>query len=107
MEFNESFLFAFEVICYAAPIIAAIIGLLNPKSGDDEKSTEDAVVVSKRKTLNSDHSKSQYFVTFEFPLNNRRVEFEVDEEKYELMFEDDRGELDFKGYTYIKFVRKI
>jgi hypothetical protein len=46
----------------------------------------------------------EYYVTFEFS-SRRRVEFDVSEEEYGLIVENDKGTLTFQGTRFISFVR--
>lgn len=52
----------------------------------------------------SGSTRHEYFITFEF-ASRRRVEFDVSEEEYGLIVENDKGTLTFQGTRFISFLR--
>ncbi|MEH7072716.1 DUF2500 domain-containing protein [Neobacillus drentensis] len=67
-----------------------------------------AFVVSKRTEVsgggNDSHSRTWYYVTFQFESGDR-MEFGVNGQEYGLLAEGDNGELSFQGTRYHGFTR--
>ncbi len=98
-----------EIVGAISSILYVIInrGNKEKETKTNEERTEYVKVVSKRKILCIDESKSQYFVTFEFELNKKLLELDVPLDNYEWLVEGVEGKLSFKGYKFIKFEKKV
>lgn len=54
--------------------------------------------------MNTTHSTTRYFITFEVESGDR-IEFLIPDMEYGLLVEGDRGKLTFQGTRYLSFVR--
>ena len=79
--------------------------------GVARRRTVDAMIVKKRLSCTShhhgaevftDHERTNYFVTFQLEKNNR-IELQVKEGQYDLLFDGERGKLTFRGKRFIRF----
>ena len=86
-------------------IKAAIGGGIAPRR------TVEAMIVKKRLSCErhhhgaevfTDHERTNYFVTFQLERNNR-IELQVKESQYDLLFDGERGKLTYQGKRYIRF----
>ena len=77
----------------------------------NRKRTVDAMIVRKRQSCTqhhhgaeifTDHEKMNYFITFQFDKNTR-VELQVKEYHYDLLFDGERGRLTYRGKKFIRF----
>lgn len=73
--------------------------------------TVEAMIVKKRLSCDlhhhgaevfTNHERTNYFVTFQIQ-NNQRIELQVKESQYDLLFDGERGRLTFQGKRYIRF----
>ena len=65
--------------------------------------TADATVIAKRMHVFGDHSRTYYYVTFEF-IDRRRLELKVPDDQYGYMIEGDVGALSYQGTMFVSFV---
>ncbi len=73
--------------------------------------TVEAMIVKKRLScvqhhhgaeVFTNHERTNYFVTFQLDKNNR-IELQVKESQYDLLFDGERGKLTFQGKRFIRF----
>ena len=64
-----------------------------------------ATVVTKRTKVWGDHSRTDYYATFQFASGDR-MEMHMTGQEYGMLVEGDRGDLTFQGTRYLGFVRK-
>ena len=50
----------------------------------------------------TNHERTNYFVTFQLDKNNR-IELQVKESQYDLLFDGERGKLTYKGKRFVRF----
>ena len=83
------------------------------KNNNSPKLTVEALVVSKREDVSSHHhtgdisgfhSRTDYYVTFEFESGDRQ-EFHISGSDYGMLAENDRGMLSFQGTRFLGFDR--
>lgn len=95
------------VFCYAifSFIKAALSGSLAPRR------TVEAMIVKKRLSCDrhhhgvevfNNHERTSYFVTFQLE-RNYRIELQVKETQYDLLFDGERGKLTYQGKRFIRF----
>ena len=94
-------------------IIRAIVGTMTGSSGGTfgRRQTVDAMIVKKRLNCSrhhhgaeiiENHDRTTYHVTFQID-RGPRVELQVKESQYDLLFDGERGKLTFKGKRFIRF----
>lgn len=73
--------------------------------------TVDAMIVKKRLSCEqhhhgvevfTNHERTNYFITFQLERNNR-IELQVKESQYDLLFDGERGKLTYRGKRFIRF----
>lgn len=64
-----------------------------------------ATVVTKRTKVWGDHSRTDYYATFQFASGDR-LELEVPDHQFGYLVEGDKGELTFQGTRFLDFQRK-
>ncbi|MCA0969327.1 DUF2500 domain-containing protein [Halobacillus litoralis] len=101
------------VIVFGSILVSVIKGIRTYRKNENApKLTVPAVIVSKRTDLSRrsggtehhSHTRTNYFVTFEFESGDRS-EFKVSGEQYGLLVEEDEGTLTFQGSRYGGFTR--
>jgi hypothetical protein len=79
--------------------------------GFTPKRTVDAMIVKKRLSCDrhhhgvevfTNHEQTNYFITFQLDRNNR-IELQVKESQYDLLFDGERGKLTYRGKRLIRF----
>ncbi len=95
------FLLVFGII--AVSIIQSV-GKWN-KNNNSPKLTVDAKVIAKRTHVWGDHSRTDYFITFEVESGDR-MELEIPDNQFGFLVEGDKGKLTFQGTRYLGFERK-
>ena len=66
--------------------------------------TSKATVVTKRTHVWGDHSRTDYYVTFQFESGDR-LELEIPHDRFGYLVEGDRGNLTFQGTRFLSFER--
>ena len=92
-------------------LVAFIIGMTlaqnikkNRINDNSPRVTSAAEVVTKRTHVWGDHSRTDYFVTFQFESGDR-LELHVPSSQFGYLVEGDRGELTFQGTRFLGFER--
>lgn len=90
-----------------AMIIATFIQSARRERKNDHspRLTVYATVVAKRMHVWGDHSRTEYFATFEVASGDR-MELEVAHDQFGYLVEHDRGELTFQGTRFLSFNRQ-
>lgn len=100
-------IFAF---CWVSIPVSIILMVVNRIGG--KRQTVDAMIVAKRLNcarhhhgaeIISDHEPTTYHITFQID-KGPRVELQVKESQYDLMFDGERGKLTYKGKRFIRFI---
>ena len=76
----------------------------NQKNNNSPRLTTEATVVTKRTNVWGDHSRTNYYVTFQFESGDR-LELEIPHTQFGYLVEGDRGKLTFQGTRYLNFER--
>ena len=66
--------------------------------------TSEATVVTKRTHVWGDHSRTDYYVTFQFESGDR-LELEIPHNQFGYLVEGDKGKLTFQGTRFLEFNR--
>lgn len=66
--------------------------------------TSEATVVTKRTHVWGDHSRTDYYITFQFESGDR-LELEIPHNQFGYLVEGDRGKLTFQGTRFLEFER--
>lgn len=74
------------------------------KNDKSPRLTVEAEIVSKRMHVWGDHSRTQYYATFEVSSGDR-MELLVPHDQYGYLVEHDRGQLSFQGTRFLDFQR--
>lgn len=87
-------------------IVAALVqnSRKNRRNDQSPRLTAEATVVTKRTHVWGDHSRTDYYVTFQFESGDR-VELEIPHNQFGYLVEGDRGKLTFQGTRYLGFKR--
>lgn len=106
---------SFIPIIFLIIIFRLIAGSLRSSSGSTgyvgRRQTVDALIVAKRMNCSQhhhgaeiipDHVPTTYYITFQID-KGPRVELQVKESQYDLMFDGERGKLTYKGKRLIRF----
>lgn len=75
------------------------------KNSNSPKMSVVAKLVNKRQKVRGDHSRTYYYLTFEYESGDRQ-EFQVSGETSGMLVEGDEGKLSFQGTRYLGFERK-
>jgi hypothetical protein len=75
------------------------------KNNNSPRLTVDAKVIAKRTHVWGDHSRTDYFITFEVESGDR-MELEIPDNQFGFLVEGDKGKLTFQGTRYLGFERK-
>ncbi len=67
--------------------------------------TCDATVVTKRTHVWGDHSRTNYYATFQFESGDR-LELEIPRDRFGYLVEGDTGKLSFQGTRFLGFERQ-
>lgn len=76
----------------------------NRKNDNSPRLTTEATVVTKRTKVWGDHSRTDYYVTFQFESGDR-LELEIPHNQFGYLVEGDHGKLTFQGTRYLNFER--
>ena len=79
-------------------------GKTNRKNDASPRLTSEATVVTKRTHVWGDHSRTDYYATFQFESGDR-LELHVPSTQFGYLVEGDRGELTFQGTRFLGFER--
>lgn len=74
------------------------------KNDASPRLTAEATVVTKRTHVWGDHSRTNYYATFQFPSGDR-MELSVPYNEFGYLVEGDRGRLTFQGTRFLEFER--
>ena len=87
-------------------IVASLVqtGKKNRQNNAAPRLTSEATVVTKRTHVWGDHSRTDYYVTFQFESGDR-LELRVSRKQFGSMVEGDRGRLRFQGTRFLGFER--
>ena len=105
--FNLFPVFFFLVFGLAAFIIIGSIvqsSKKNRKNNASPRITSDASVVTKRTHVWGDHSRTDYYATFQFESGDR-LELEIPRNQFGYLVEGDKGKLTFQGTRFLEFQR--
>ena len=92
-------------------VIGTIIGTLVKNSKTERKNdasprlTSEAVVVTKRTHVWGDHSRTDYYATFQFESGDR-LELKIPRDRFGYLVEGDTGKLHFQGTRFLDFQRQ-
>ena len=75
------------------------------KNDASPRLSSDATVVTKRTHVWGDHSRTDYFATFQFESGDR-LELEIPRDRFGYLVEGDRGKLHFQGTRFLDFERQ-
>lgn len=97
-------------------IIRLIVSAVSSSNGGSgfagRRQTVDALIVAKRMNCSRhhhgaeiipDHVPTTYHITFQID-KGPRIELQVKESQYDLMFDGERGKLTYKGKRFIRFI---
>ena len=76
----------------------------NRKNSSSPRVTAEATVVTKRTHVWGDHSRTDYYATFQFESGDR-LELEVPYSQFGYLVEGDNGKLTFQGTRFLEFTR--
>ena len=76
----------------------------NRKNDNSPRLMVEATVVTKRTHVWGDHSRTEYFVTFQVASGDR-MELEIQSNQFGYLVEGDRGKLTFQGTRFLGFER--
>ena len=74
------------------------------KNDASPRLTSEATVVTKRTHVWGDHSRTDYYATFQFESGDR-LELHVPSSQFGYLVEGDRGQLSFQGTRFLGFER--
>ena len=100
--------FSFQYIAITCFILGVIIFSIRKKARQEKVNrnspivSAEATVVSKRIHVFGDHSRTSYYITFEF-IDRKRLELAVPDDKYGYIVEGDFGTLTYQGNAFISF----
>ena len=75
------------------------------KDDNSPRITSKAEVVTKRTHVWGDHSRTDYYATFQFESGDR-LELEIPRDRFGYLVEGDKGKLTFQGTRYLGFERE-
>ena len=105
--FNLFPIFFLAVFGLAIGIIAATLVQNRKKNRQNNASprlTSNATVVTKRTHVWGDHSRTDYYTTFQFESGDR-LELQIPYNQFGYLVEGDRGKLTFQGTRFVSFER--
>ena len=77
----------------------------NRKNDASPRVSAEATVVTKRTHVWGDHSRTDYYATFQFESGDR-LELEIPRDKFGYIVEGDNGKLHFQGTRFLDFQRQ-
>ena len=80
-------------------------GRQNRKNDASPRLTSDATVVTKRTHVWGDHSRTDYYATFQFESGDR-LELKIPRDRFGYLVEGDSGKLHFQGTRFLDFERQ-
>ena len=92
-------------------VIGIIVSTLVKSSRQERKNdasprlTSEATVVTKRTHVWGDHSRTDYYATFQFESGDR-LELKIPRDRFGYLVEGDNGKLHFQGTRFLDFERK-
>ncbi len=75
------------------------------KNDASPRLTSEASVVTKRTHVWGDHSRTDYYATFQFESGDR-LELKIPRDRFGYLVEGDRGKLHFQGTRFLDFERQ-
>ena len=75
------------------------------KNDASPRLSSDATVVTKRTHVWGDHSRTDYYATFQFDSGDR-LELKVPRDRFGYIVEGDKGKLHFQGTRFLDFERQ-
>ena len=75
------------------------------KNDASPRLTSEATVVTKRTHVWGDHSRTDYYATFQFESGDR-MELKIPRDRFGYLVEGDRGKLHFQGTRFLDFQRQ-
>lgn len=105
--------FLFPILFFGmfALVLGLIISTLVRQSKQERKNdaaprlSSEATVVTKRTHVWGDHSRTDYYATFQFESGDR-LELKIPQNQYGYLVEGDRGRLHFQGTRFLNFERQ-
>jgi len=76
----------------------------NRQNNNSPRLTSEATVVTKRTHVWGDHSRTDYYITFQFESGDR-LELEIPHNQFGYLVEGDSGKLTFQGTRFLEFER--
>ena len=77
----------------------------NRKNDASPRLTSEATVVTKRTHVWGDHSRTDYYATFQFESGDR-LEMQIPHDQFGYLVEGDKGKLTFQGTRFLDFQRQ-
>ena len=109
----HNFIFKLFPIFFLA-VFGLVIGIItaslvqssrkNRQNNNSPRVTSEATVVTKRTHVWGDHSRTDYYVTFQFESGDR-LELEIPHNQFGYLVEGDKGKLTFQGTRFLEFNR--
>ena len=105
------FLFPIMFIAVFGLVIGTLVSALVKNAKTEHKNdtsprlTAFATVVTKRTRVWGDHSRTNYYATFQFESGDR-LELEVPSSQFGYLVEGDNGKLSFQGTRFLGFERQ-
>ena len=75
------------------------------KNDASPRLTSEATVVTKRTHVWGDHSRTDYYATFQFESGDR-LELKIPRDRFGYLVEGDKGKLSFQGTRFLDFQRQ-
>ena len=75
------------------------------KNDASPRLSSDATVVTKRTHVWGDHSRTDYYATFQFESGDR-LELKIPRDRFGYLVEGDKGKLHFQGARFLDFQRQ-
>ena len=75
------------------------------KNDASPRLSSDATVVTKRTHVWGDHSRTDYYATFQFESGDR-LELKIPRDRFGYLVEGDKGKLHFQGTRFLDFERQ-
>ena len=106
-----SIFFPIMFIAVFGIIIGTIISTLSKNAKQERKNdasprlTSHATVVTKRTHVWGDHSRTDYYATFQFESGDR-LELKIPRDRFGYLVEGDNGKLHFQGTRFLDFERQ-
>ena len=105
------FLFPIMFVAVFGIILGTIVSSLVKNRKQERKNdasprlSSEATVVTKRTHVWGDHSRTDYYATFQFESGDR-LELKIPQNQYGYLVEGDRGRLHFQGTRFLNFERQ-